>query len=218
MRRYRRIRSFLLAGLLALGWFIAAPLSAQAAPAPLVFDFEDGLQGWELQGSAQRVQTQLLGGEWAIFGDGSVPPLIFLELIGGNDLLSGTILSRRVDLTEISSISVERFLIDGHEDALFFILGHDIPGTIRGPNGRLRVIEPGNPSLRGVDVSSITGIRNVGFFWGFESGYEPPPTSVAFIDNITFHPVPEPSTQGLLASSFAALVIARGSCGLTRST
>ncbi len=32
---------------------------------------------------------------------------------------------------------------------------------------------------------------------------------VAFIDNITFHPVPEPGTLGLLAGSLAALVIAR---------
>ena len=44
-------------------------LPAYAAPAPIVFDFEDGLQGWELSGSAQRVQTQVLGGEWAIFID-----------------------------------------------------------------------------------------------------------------------------------------------------
>ncbi len=31
----------------------------------------------------------------------------------------------------------------------------------------------------------------------------------AFIDNITFHPVPEPGTLGLLAVSLGALVIYR---------
>ncbi len=39
MRRYCRIRSFLLAGLLALGWFIAAPVSAHS---PIVYASPDG--------------------------------------------------------------------------------------------------------------------------------------------------------------------------------
>ena len=55
---------------LALIASLSLALSVQATPAPIVFDFEDGLQGWELGGSAQRVQTQVLGGEWAIFGEG----------------------------------------------------------------------------------------------------------------------------------------------------
>ncbi len=54
-----------------LACYVIFSLPAHAAPAPIVFDFEDGLQGWELSGSAQRVQTQVLGGEWAIFGDGA---------------------------------------------------------------------------------------------------------------------------------------------------
>ncbi len=65
---------------------IGLALPVQAAPAPIVFDFEDGLQGWELHGSAQRVQTQVLGGEWAIFGDGVLSPLTELKLIDGIDL------------------------------------------------------------------------------------------------------------------------------------
>ncbi len=74
-----------------LALLIALPLYAQAAPAPIVFDFEDGLQGWTLGGSAQRVQTQVLGGEWAILGDGFVSPgrifakdRFFLGLLGRN--------------------------------------------------------------------------------------------------------------------------------------
>ena len=38
---------------------------------------------------------------------------------------------------------------------------------------------------------------------------KPPSSIVAYIDNITFHPVPEPSTLLLLASGFVALLIAR---------
>ena len=37
----------------------------------------------------------------------------------------------------------------------------------------------------------------------------PPISVVAFIDNITFHPVPEPSTLALLAVCLAALMIYR---------
>ena len=83
---------------------VAVP--AWAAPAPIVFDFEDGLQGWTLSGSAQRVQTKVLGGEWAIFGDG---------LIEG-----GASISILMDLTGIASISVEQFFVDGSEDGLLF--------------------------------------------------------------------------------------------------
>ncbi len=164
----------------------------QAAPAPIVFDFEDGLQGWELHGATQRVQTKVLGGDWAIFADGRSiaamhPPFIEIEM----------------DLTEIASISLEQFFVEGNEDNLFFI---------NGVFSRLDVIEPGNPSLRAVDVSSMTGVTDVHFVWGLPTSEivnELPPPIVAFIDNITFHPVPEPGTLTLLAGSLVALVIAR---------
>jgi hypothetical protein len=45
---------------------LAPPAKAQ----PIVFDFEDGLQGWELHGAATRVQTQLLGGNGRSLGMG----------------------------------------------------------------------------------------------------------------------------------------------------
>ncbi len=189
---------------------IGLALPVQAAPAPIVFDFEDGLQGWELHGSAQRVQTQVLGGEWAIFGDGVLSPLTELKLIDGIAVVSGTALSMSFDLTGIASISVEQFFIDGNEDELFFLRGIDLIENISiGTLEALDVIEPGNPSLRGVDVSSINGVGIIGFAWGFEFESVPPQTIVAFIDNITFHPVPEPSTLGLLIVSLAALVITR---------
>lgn len=53
--------------LVALIVTLGAPLGASGA---LAFDFEDGLQGWTAFGSVTRVPTQVLGGSYAIFGDG----------------------------------------------------------------------------------------------------------------------------------------------------
>ena len=64
------------------GWtlLITVGLPLPSHGVPIVFDFEDGLQGWELHGSAQRVQTQVPGGEWAIFGDGFLEEGAFISI------------------------------------------------------------------------------------------------------------------------------------------
>ena len=161
-----------------------------------MFDFEDGLQGWELDGSAQRVQTGVLGGQWAILGDGS--------------LEEGALLSIEMDLTGIASITVEQFFVGGNEDRLAFFLGISLTENIFiGTYDPFEVIEPGNPSLRGYDVSSFTGVGTVGVTWRIESGSNPPDPIVASIDNITFHPVPEPSSWLLLSLGIAGVVMIR---------
>ncbi len=199
-----------LIGSVLLAVFLVLAPCVHAAPAPIVFDFEDGLQGWELSGSAQRVQTQVLGGEWAIFGDGVLSPLTDFEMIDGTAEVSGTALAMSVDLTGISSISVEQFFIDGNEDGLLFLRGIVlIENIFIGTSEALDIIEPGNPSLRGFDVSSINGVSTIGFAWGFDFESVSSPPLVAFIDNITFHPVPEPGTLTLLAVGLAALGVYR---------
>ena len=79
---------------------------ARAAPAPIVFDFEDGLQGWELHGSATRVQTQLLGGQWAVLGDG-------FSQDDTTGLPLDVFISREIDLAGIGSVSLDQFFLDG---------------------------------------------------------------------------------------------------------
>ncbi len=179
---------------------IGLALPVQAAPAPIVFDFEDGLQGWKLHGAATRIQTQVLGGEWAIFGDG---------------LAQGASISIEMDLTDFASISLEHFFIDGNEDRLSLALNNEGLRTVfPSPFG---VVQSGNPSVRAVDVSTRTGVWSVHILWNhsiivvspFPIEIPTPPPVVAFIDNITFHPVPEPGTLTLFAGSLVALVIAR---------
>ncbi len=196
--------------LLVLTCFLICSMRAHAAPAPIVFDFEDGLQGWELHGSATRVQTQILGGEWAIFGDG---------LIEG-----GASMSIVRDVTNIASISVEQFFsgnaplqtlgtsflsidVDNH-----FALG--IAGTLLSQS-------TANPGTRVFDLRGLGGNYIIEFLWGsigsticFPGPCPPPflPTpehSLGFIDNITFHPVPEPSSWFLLSLGIAGMVMIR---------
>ena len=171
-------------------------LATQTLAAPIVFDFEDSLQGWELRGSAQRVQTQVLGGEWAIFGDGlAVPPQDsgqFGDIFVG-DL--GTYISMVLDLTDIVSISVEQFSVAGDEAALSL----DFGSLVSGQTFPFQVERPGNPSIRTTDVPGLLrGPHRVMIGW---SSVSSPPASVsivAFIDNITFHPIPEPGHLGVL--------------------
>lgn len=176
-------------------------LALPAGAAPIVFDFEDGLEGWELHGSAQRLQTQLLGGEWAIFGDGSVEGAAFIQIY--------------MDLTDIAFISVEQFFVDGDEDALTLRL-LNCPGGFNGPicmysDRTFRAVGPGNPNRRSLNLKWITGPTRLDISWIDVDVRVPPwpfptprpplvfPSHVAFIDNITFHRVPEPATLVLLA-------------------
>ena len=165
---YAEHRMFALKLLLTIAT-IGLALPAQAAPAPIVFDFEDGLQGWELHGGATRVQTQVLGGEWAIFLDG------FLEG-GASIFIPG-------DLQTVGSVTFDQLTIAGSGSVV--------------------------PVLRRVALVNnvLTDFIEIGFPV-VQGGVRPEPP-IAFIDNITFHPVPEPGTLGLLAGSLAALVIAR---------
>ena len=76
----RRLEGIMIrcSALFLLAAVLLAPLPSQAMPlvsdfshGPVVFDFEDGLAGWKLEDSAPRVTTQVLGGKWVIFTEGS---------------------------------------------------------------------------------------------------------------------------------------------------
>ena len=150
------------------------------------------------------MQTQILGGEWAIFGDGFVA--------------GEAAISIEIDLTGIAFVSLEQSFVEGNEDGLRCLI------TFRGSFGSpgfsflfpLEALDPAKPGVRttqDIRVEEVIGSFPVSISWGLDpeissTGKRQQPL-VAFIDNITFHPVPEPSSLALLAFGLAALMVAR---------
>jgi hypothetical protein len=206
----------------AVSLFLLWPVRASATP--IVFSFEDGLQGWELDGSAQRIQTQVLGEEWAISGDGLVE--------------DGASISIEIDLTEIASVSLEQFFAGdaaaGTDFLQIWFRRLDLPEPGPGPIDELQTEMIGwdlrdtsnpseNPGLRVAPVPRsssfpLEGVHEVKIKWGVSPFVctnpplechivEPdsPDDFLGFVDNITFHEIPEPSTTLLLALGLAGI-------------
>ncbi len=169
---------------------LATPFVPDFSSGPVVFDFENGLQGWTTQGSAQRVNTQVLGGQWAIFGDGGV---------GGR-----TGLFLEIDLTGVGAISVEQFFAGGPADQYAFVgFGFLLEGIFFGSQR----VAASNPGVWTLGLGS-TGVHTLGIVWLclLCDPLDPthPTSTLGFIDNITLTPVPEPSRWllGIVALAF----------------
>ena len=202
-----RLRAPAISALIAL---LGLALPAYAAPAPIVFDFEDGLQGWELVGAATRVQTQVLGGEWAIFGDGAI------DQSGEFPFVATAISFGPTDeVTGFSSLSVEALFV-GDVTGLTLLVGINLIDNIF-----VAVLDSFEPAVSGggkvwtVDV--LPARQSFTIVWAALStlpdGTVVEEPVVAFIDNITFHPVPEPGSLALLAFSLGAILIAQRRIG-----
>jgi hypothetical protein len=172
---------------------------------PYSFDFETGLQGWKLEGSAERVNTQVLSGEWAIFGDGLAddPARMSIEL----------------DLTDVASIEVDRFYLGGFDGVAAVTLRVERDGN---PFFTAAFDASANPARLLFDVGNLPGERQVTVEWssGVPCGTPelscpaviPPTAFLALVDNITFQPIPEPSTLllALIGLASAAAVARAG--------
>ena len=189
--------------LLALG----APSGALGA---LVFDFEDGLQGWSVSGSVTRVPTQVLGGSYAIFGDGLWRGEPSPRLIPESNLLSQVF-----DLSHYGRMTVEFHYAGGFEDvdATAFlrvgavrVAGDFIVVDSFDVLGMTRTSERSGTVT--FDLGGISADTPVGIQWGIfgpplcDSGpctELPSDAAIGFIDNITF--LPEPAGVLLLAAA-----------------
>lgn len=190
--------------LLALGVLAAA--SAQASP--LVFDFETGVGGWSL-GTVQRVGGAPLGGEYAIYGSGT----------GTSDVefgAPGPSMSIQLDLTGYGSMTYSQLHVSPEDPfrnfvSIFISPVGDACAVFCQVGGTSLFATPGNPSPnpdgRFIDLSQLQGMHTISFVWITGNGI---PYS-GYVDDISFHPVPEPSTAPLLLLGFAALAFRRRS-------
>lgn len=165
---------------------------------PFTFDFEDGLQGWELGGSAARVETQILGGNWALFADGASA--------------EGAWISQSFDIPETLEIRVDQFCVGfGGGGCSFLVALHGITVIDAVFVGELSVFElldrSQNPGIsRVVEVEPVfseAAPLRITIYWGGPL-WPQVEGAVGFIDNITLVPIPEPSTLLLVLGGLAA--------------
>ncbi len=176
--------------------------------APVVFDFEDGVQGWGLFNGARREETSALGGSYAVFGTDSAQ------------------LRLNLDLTGIERLTLEQLWISPVQETTNLVtvrlFGTDADGnsiTKRDRDGVSLIGDAANlfpnPDFRSFDISGFLGMGTILIRWNsFVCIPEDPCFKLNFIgyvDNITIHPVPEPGTLALLAVSLATLLIGRRS-------
>jgi len=187
----------------------AVPFVPDFSEGPVVFDFEDGLQAWSTKDSVQRVQTQVLGGEWAIFGDGLVPPTEPAPFNNG--------IWMEMDLTNVALMSFEQFFAGDAAQGTDFVrvlTGGEVSGHFLFVSHPLGSPDPiANPGLRTVDLTTVPRVSMIAIVWRcFGAGHECPPNDPAaalgFIDNITLYPIPEPGTALLLITGLVGVAAA----------
>ncbi len=181
---------------------LALPVQA----APIVFDFEDGEQGWLLISGAQRQETSVLGGSYAVFGRDDAA--LRLEL----------------DLTNIQSFTLEQLWLSPVQETTNLVTvmvhGTDASGNSIRKRDRDGVSLIGdaanpfpNPDLRSFDISGFEGMASVAIFWNAIACIPEDPcvglNFIGYVDNITFHPVPEASSWLYLSLGIAGVVMIR---------
>lgn len=190
-----------LAAIVAFALFLGAPTS-RAIPlvpdfstGPVVFDFEDGLQGWQFLRGADRVETSVLGGSYAVLG-------------GDRDRIR-----LELDLTGLETLTLEQLWVSKRltENLVWVLLFRPDGdgGFVTRPELGVAA-EPETPDVRLFDVSGFTGMGGILIIWDTlacipEDPCPPFGNFVGYIDNIALTSIPEPSTLVLTGLGLGAL-------------
>jgi hypothetical protein len=194
--------------LLLLALVALAAASAQASP--LVFDFETGIGDWEL-GTVQRVGGGALGGEYAVYGSGSgCGPNCLDDIELGEPAPS---MHLQLDLTDYGTLTFSQRHVSPEEPfrnfVSVFISPVGEPCGLCQYTGTSLLATPENPSpnpdVRSIDLAGRQGLHAISFVWITANGVP----YTGYVDDITFHPVPEPAAAPLLLLGFAALAMRR---------
>jgi hypothetical protein len=173
-----------------------APLVLDFSSGPVVFAFEEGLEGWHLLEGAGRVQTQALGGEWALSGEG----MLFLD----------------VDLDNVGAISLRQTRRNGglafEDEVVFAWFGETYevaPGIeiLVGFHG-FEPLAGGDASAGFVSVPDSVRDLDRGLVLAFVAVGEGASGGLdvrGLVDDVTFHPIPEPGTAVPLALALLVL-------------
>lgn len=191
---------------------LIAMASARAGASPLIFDFEDGTtQGWSLNRRTTLVSDSAVNGTYAVFGTDGANMAIVL------------------DLTNIGYISIYRsYAGDVSEFSHLFTIGEDAlrrslanrfvevslnrdDETIRLGIGRAAAEDP---DIRTYDVPMLTGTWVVVVSWNdfycqLDYGICAAETYPGYVDDITFHGIPEPRALGLSATALLCALARR---------
>lgn len=181
---------------------------------PVVFDFEDGLQGWTVRDGAERIETDLLGGSFAVFGDGRDAE-VQGPIIGGMIFLASLVspaLARCIDITHVSALQIDRFVTaenaEGRRDPTLSVVGL-VEGIFIGAVQPFESADPEvDPGLLRADLSDLDGEFLVAIAWT-SSDLADPTTGASFVDDVTLIPAPEPGSTPAYAGALAALDLLR---------
>jgi len=196
----------------------AVPFVPDFSAGPVVFDFEDGLQGWTA-GSVERVATDVLGGDWALFADG----LMFSELeVGGVVFaINENVITIEMDLTEVAWLELDQLYLGEASSGTDFV-GELVLIPITPSisiSALLTLSDPdplANPGRRRLDLRDRNGVDTLRLIWAcfkcpeFDAPLPGEPLAASgYIDNITLYSIPEPATALLLACGLVGLGVRR---------
>jgi hypothetical protein len=109
----------------------------------------------------------------------------------------------------VDELAVSDFLVDLGVTAIF--VNDGVIGPISQPEWGVPAEQGANPGTWTFDVSHLVGFHDIVVEWVPLAGCMPPCPAIStyFIDNITFHPVPEPTTLVLFGLGLVGLAVLR---------